>query len=185
MNVRGQAKVYYLYMMSDGEVSKNEKSLFNAICKELHLDTEQKKEIIKECEDIVIKERYRCIDVLRKNARESYVSGILDLDLDKCATEADKTTFIWNLINLGYADAYYTKVEQEIVNFLCEYWAINDSIYQEMIDVAETVVVLEKHREWIENEWDESEEKQHKLKSIKKDIKYVYSTISTTISEII
>ena len=32
MNYRGQAKLYYLYMMSDGEVSDGEKKLFDKIC---------------------------------------------------------------------------------------------------------------------------------------------------------
>lgn len=33
MNYRGQAKLYYLYMMSDGEVSDGEKKLFDKIAR--------------------------------------------------------------------------------------------------------------------------------------------------------
>lgn len=43
MNYREQAKLYYLYMMTDGDVTDGEKKLFNKICKELNLDTDDKK----------------------------------------------------------------------------------------------------------------------------------------------
>lgn len=48
MNYRGQAKLYYLYMMSDGEVSDGEKKLFDKICKELYLDADDKKQVKQE-----------------------------------------------------------------------------------------------------------------------------------------
>ena len=47
MNFRKQAKLYYLYMMSDGEVSDNENKIFDKICKELYLNAEDKKNIKK------------------------------------------------------------------------------------------------------------------------------------------
>ena len=47
-----EAKIYYLYMLSDGEASKKEKELFTTICKELYIDADEKKRIIKECEKI-------------------------------------------------------------------------------------------------------------------------------------
>ena len=39
-----------------------------------------------------------CIDVLEKNAEESYMYGALDLDLDKYVSDEDKAKIIWNLI---------------------------------------------------------------------------------------
>ena len=33
MNYRGQAKLYYLYMMADGEVSYSEEKIFDEICR--------------------------------------------------------------------------------------------------------------------------------------------------------
>lgn len=38
MSGREQAKLYYLYMMSDGEVSEKEENLFKEICRSLELD---------------------------------------------------------------------------------------------------------------------------------------------------
>ena len=73
--------------------------------------------------------------------------------------------------------------EKEVVDFLREYWEIPDSIYQEMIDVAETCLALEKHKLWIEGLPD-SDDKLEKTKQVKEDLKNVQNMILTTISEI-
>ena len=56
-------------------------------------------------------------------------------------------------------------------------------LYQEMIDVAETILSLEEYKIWIEENVEESKSKQAKLAKIKKDIKFVQNTIKETISE--
>lgn len=183
MNYRGQAKLYYLYMMSDGEVSDGEKKLFDKICKELYLDADDKKQVKQECNEISKEEKMTCIDVLEKNAEESYMYGALNLDLDKYVSDEDKAKIIWNLINLGYADTHFTIDEREVVDFLREHWKLPESLYQEMIDVAETCLALEKHKIWIEGLPDD-EYKLEKIKQVKKDIKQVQENILTTISEI-
>ena len=98
-------------------------------------------------------------------------------------SDEDKASILWNLINLGYADTYFTSDEREVVDFLREYWEMSDSLYQEMIDVAETCLALEKHKKWAE-ELPESDFKLEKIKRIKKDLKFTQETIKTTISEI-
>lgn len=182
MDYRGQAKLYYLYMMSDGDVSDGEKKLFDNICKELYLDVDEKKEIKQECNEIRKKVKMTCIEVVEKNAQESYMYGILDIDLDKYVLDEDAAKILWNLVNLGYADNHFTATEREVVNYLREYWEIPDSLYQEMIDVAETCLALEKHKLWIEGLPD-TDCKIEKIKQVNKDIKYVQKTILTTILE--
>lgn len=182
MNYRGQAKLYYLYMMSDGDVSDGEMKLFDNICKELYLDADDKKRIKQECKEISKEEKMTCIEVVEKNAEESYVYGTLDIDLDRFASDEDKAKILWNLVNLGYADSHFTIAEREVVEYLREYWEIPDSIYQEMIDVAETCLALEKHKLWIEGLPD-TDYKLEKIKQVKKDLKHVQETILTTISE--
>ncbi len=183
MNNRGQAKLYYLYMMSDGNVSANEKKLFGTICKELNLDADEKKNIIKECREIVNDKGMNCIEVLEKNAEDSYMYGPLDIDLNKYGTDEEKAKILWNLINLGYSDTHYFIDEREVVDYLREYWEIPESLYQEMIDVAETCLALEKHKQWVDT-LPESDYKAEKIKQIKKDIKFTQETIKTTLSEI-
>lgn len=183
MNCRGQAKLYYLYMMSDGDMSDREKKLFDKICKELYLDTDDKKRIKQECNEISKEEKMTCIEVVEKNAEESYTYGILDINLNKYVSDEDKAKILWNLVNLGYADSHFTITEREVVDFLREYWEIPDSLYQEMVDVAETCLALEKHKLWIEG-LPETDYKMEKIKQVKKDLKHVQKMILTTISEI-
>lgn len=183
MNYREQAKLYYLYMMSDGEVSDREKKLFDKICKELHFDADDKKSIKRECREISKEEKMSCIEVVKKNAEETYMYGVLEIDLDKNVSDEDKAKIIWNLVNLGYADLHFTSDEREVVDYLREYWEFSDSIYQEMIDVAETCLDLVKHKLWIEGLPD-TDYKLEKIKQVKKDIKFVQKTILTTITEI-
>lgn len=180
MNRRDQARLYYLYMSSDGEVSANEKKLFTSICKGLCVDTDDRNVIIKECK----KENLSCIEILKKNAEGEYSYGGFNLDLGRGVSNNDKAVIMWNLINLGYADTYYTNEEREIVDFLRKYWKIDDSLYCEMIDVAETILSLEKQKKWVEEVMPESELKKEKLKKIKTNIKFVQETIKTTLSEI-
>lgn len=183
MDSKGQAKLYYLYMMSDGVVSENEMKLFNKICEELYLSEDEKKNVIKECKKIRDYEDMTCIDVLEKNVEEAYIYGTLSIDLGSYIRDEDKAKVLWNLVNLGYADSYYTVDEREVVDFLKEYWEISDDLYQEMIDVAETCLALEKHKKWIESLPD-SDYKLKKIKQAKKDIKFAQYTIVATISEI-
>ncbi len=183
MNYKGQAKLYYLYMMADGTVSDGENRLFDEICKELYLNADDKKRIEQECREISNEEKMNCIEVVERNAEESYMSGVLDIDLNKYDSDINKAKILWNLVNLGYADSEFTIDEREIIDYLREYWEIPDSLYQEMIDVAETCLALEKHKQWIEGLPD-NDYKLEKKKQVKKDIKHVQETIFTTISEI-
>ncbi len=183
MNYRGQAKLYYLYMMSDGDVSDGEKKLFDKICKKLYLDADDKKRIKQECNEISKEEKMTCIDVVEENAEASHMNGILDIDLNKYVSDEDKAKILWNLINLGYSDSFFSINEREVVDFLREYWEIPDSLYQEMIDVAETCLALEKHKMWVDGLPD-TDYKLEKIKQVKKDLKHVQKMILTTISEI-
>ena len=46
-----KAMLYYLYMMSDGCVSYSEEKLFDEICKELRLETDEKNMVISKCNE--------------------------------------------------------------------------------------------------------------------------------------
>ena len=53
---------------------------------------------------------------------------------------SDLARIIWNLIKLGYADTVYSEEEKEIVNYLVDKWDISVEVYQEMIDIADTIL---------------------------------------------
>ena len=179
-----QAKLYYLFMMSDGDVSANEKKIFNSICKDLNVDNSDKKNVIKECEEIAKKEGLSCLEVLKKNIEDSHMYGTLDLDISNYESDSVKASVLWNLINLGYADTHFTIDERKVVDALREYWEMSKSLYQEMVDVAETILALEKYKTWVESTFTQDDAKSKKITQKKKDIKIVQDSIKTTISEL-
>lgn len=178
-----QAKLYYLYMLSDGEASEREKKLFTTICKNLNIDADEKKRIIKECEntpfDGIFDEIKKLAGVPVKEMKNR--SSLLSIRI--LGNSEDYATILWNLINLGYADTKYTYEEREIVDFLKEHWKVTEDLYQEMIDVAETCLALEKHKKWVDN-LEESDYKAEKMKQIKKDIKMAQDSIKLTLAEL-
>lgn len=179
-----EAKIYYLYMLSDGEASKKEKELFTTICKELYIDADEKKRIIKECEKIPSDGIFDEIKELAGDPVEETEKFALMASIRSVLSNlANRETILWNLINIGYADSKYTYEEREIVDFLKNHWKVAEDLYQEMIDVAETCLSLEEHRKWVEN-LEESAYKDEKIKQIKKDIKMAQDNIKLTLEEL-
>lgn len=164
MHQTDQAKLYCLYMTSDGQISEQERELFTEICKELGLNYSEKKQIIEECEAIPAEDKFDKIKEL--------IHG-----------PVDRETILWNLINLGYADTKYTYQERKIVEFLKSYWNVRDDLYEEMIDVAETCLALEEYKSWVEDH-EELDNKEEKINQIKKDINVSLKDIQTTLSEL-
>lgn len=181
---KDQAKLYYLYMLSDGEASDNEKKLFTTICKELSIDADEKKSIIKECENIPFDNIFDEIKGLAgEPVEEKNDIYKLAVALSMFGNADDYASILWNLINLGYADIKYTYEEREIVDFLRNHWKITEDLYQEMIDVAETCLALEEHKKWVES-LEDSSYKDEKMKQIKKDIKSAQDGIKITLAEL-
>ena len=135
-----EAKIYYLYMLSDGEASKKEKELFTTICKELYIDADEKKRIIKECEKIPSDGIFDEIKELAGDPVEETEKLALMASIRSVLSNlGNRETILWNLINLGYADSKYTYEEREIVDFLKNHWKVAEDLYEwlnaEKIDV--------------------------------------------------
>ena len=181
---KDQAKLYYLYMLSDGEASDNEKKLFTTICKELSIYADEKKSIIKECKNIPFDNIFDEIKGLAgEPVEEKNDIYKLAVALSMFGNADDYASILWNLINLGYADIKYTYEEREIVDFLRNHWKITEDLYQEMRDVAETCLALEEHKKWVES-LEDSSYKDEKMKQIKKDIKSAQDGIKITLAEL-
>lgn len=176
---RKEAMLYYLYMMSDGEVSSNEKALFNEICKKGKLDDYAKKEVIDRCNEIA-KTSKSSLDIIVDEKMDEQV-GRWWFGL---RSESTRAGIMWNLVNLGYADTYYSEEEKEIVKFLLEKWKIKTEVYQEMIDTADTMLALTKQKEWINSTFPEGSEKSKKKEKIDSEIDKLLSDIMLTIDEL-
>lgn len=173
-----EAMLYYLFMMSDGEVSGSEKKLFTKICKEMKMDAEERKAVIDNCEKSIeyYENAFDMItgeDIDDKVGRGSFGFGSKDA--------SELARIIWNLVDLGYADTDYSENEREIVNYLVEKWEIKTEVYQEMVDTAETILALVKQKEWLDSTFPEDSLRKKKIDS---EIKTMLSDIKLTIDEL-
>lgn len=186
MYSKGQAKLYYMYMMVDGEVSPSEEKLFDEICQKLNLNKNDQKEIITQCEAIKCDKNMDCVELIKRNSENGYISSFEDIyiGLDKYDSDSEKAAILWNLVNLGYADRCFSIKEKEVVDFLREYWEIKDSLYKEMIDVAETILALAKHKSWLSVNITDFNTRQSEIDVVENNIKNAQETIKTTIAEL-
>lgn len=201
-NKKKEAMLYYLYMMSDGEVSYSEKKMFDEICTELEIGSDEKEEAITEClelvtkpEDafyIIVNERLDFGERLDFSERLDNVSSIISsinrfnmrnwfsMQNDK----ASLSRIIWNLVNLGYADTVFSENEKEIIKYLLKKWEIGDEVYQEMIDTAETMLALTKQKEWLISKYNKNSERYYKEKKVDCEIQELLSDMKLTIAEL-
>lgn len=181
-----QAKLYYLFMMADGEVSAEEKKLFTTICKQLDISAEKKESIIKECENIKKSSEVTVLDVIKNNTKCAYktMDDYLPISRWGNTRRRDKATVFWNLINLGYKDGSYSEEEQKIVDFLRMFVEFDKNIILEMAEIAETMVALSKNMEWIGDTIQDESYKKELLKKSKKELKYLQESVNVLISEI-
>lgn len=140
-----EAKIYYLYMMSDGQVSHDEERIFDKLCKELEIDEDTKKAIVSECKKLVGSGKTIC-DIIQSEQLE-ISTGCKWFRNSRDSSVVSRV--IWNLVSLGYADTDYSEEEKKIVNYLINQWEIKPEVYQEMIDTADTILALTNQKEWV------------------------------------
>lgn len=174
-----EAMLYYLYMMSDGEASYSEKKIFNHICKELGLDEADKQSAILRCKEIAKDPEVASDAIMSEKLDEQVGQGWFGL---KDASTLAR--IIWNLVNLGYADTYYSEEEKKIVNHLLEKWKVNNEVYQEMVDTADTMLALTKQKEWVISTFPKGSERDKREKKIDSEINTMLSDIKLTIEEL-
>lgn len=181
-----QAKLYYLFMMADGEVSAEEKKLFTTICKQLDISAEKKKSIIKECENIKKSSEVTVLDVIKNNTKCAFktMDDYLPISRWGNARRKDKASVFWNLINLGYKDGAYSEEEQKIIEFLRTFVNFDKDVILEMAEIARAMVELSKHMEWIGMTIQDENNKKELLKKSKKELKYLQESVNVLISEI-
>ena len=176
-NWSAEPGLYYFYMMADGEVSSEEKKVFRKICRELEFDSDRKKSLMKMCERLVDEEP----DVL-----EIITEAEIDEKAGKrmwMGNHSSRERIIWNLINLGYSDSSYSEEEKKIVNYLVDKWSIDNEIYQEFIDTAETMLALTQQKEWIISTFPDGALQDEKKKKVDRALKQLQSDIKVTLAE--
>ncbi len=180
-NDEREAALYYLYMMADGRISYSEEQMFRTLCLELRIDERSRNEVIDYCLQI----REHTLDML------FVIMGVVIPASDDNrfvlprGTFSDYARMIWNLVNLGYADADYSEAEKEIVRYLMDKWKVPKVLYQEMIATADTMAALTKQRGWVLDTYAEGLERDEKLKRIDEAIDKLHRNIKISIQELV
>ena len=179
-NVRiEEATLYYLYMLSNGTVENKEKEVFDNLCKELNVDSEEKNEIINKCKTV--------FDA-QPNVLDIIVTEKYDEQVGKkwigMRSMSELAQVIWNLVRLGYADSMYSAEEKEIVNYLMDKWSIAPEVYQEFIDTAETLLSLKQYKSWISTAYTKKKIAEEKKKSIENEMQMLLDDVHLMINEL-
>lgn len=189
-------KVYYFFIMADGVVEEKEKQKFDKIVKTLEADEDEKKEAVNYCKaalfdgistDIIIKELKEVLDI--KDEEEDSESEIKMhfLTWGRSALEnfTERVKMMWNLVNLGYIDGKCTESEREILDFLAKSWKFDEVAYKELLDSAETMLALEKKKEWLKTTKASYDEIDTGIKNIDKKIKQLFKTVEISLNELV
>lgn len=177
-----EVMLYYLYMMADGDVPNNEKKIFNTICKDLKIDNDTKKSLIKKCRGLVDGADDILNIIIREKLDEEVGQvGVMFFHFRGVSSSA---RIIWNLLNLGYADSVFSDEEKKIVNYLIDKWSVNPEVYQEFVDTFDTILALEKQKEWIASTFPESSARNKRKRNIDTIIKQLHDDVKLTIDEL-
>ena len=172
-----EAMLYCLYMMSDGEITYSEEKLFNKICGELGMTTDDKIEAVSSCNEIADDP-----ESVKSFVRGDRFGELIEWKIDT-GNASNTARIIWNLINLGYADKQYSEEEKYIVSYLIKRWKVDEVIYREMVDTAETILSLEEQKEWLLKTFSSSE-RDKREKTIDIAIKKLFEDMKITIEEL-
>ena len=180
-----EAKLYYLYMMADGKVSQEEKKIFQRICMEFEIKADDRHAIIKEYEDLMEYEDlvFEAIEKLGGNTA-SYVSSTINRQWKAYVDAKRGARMIWNLVNIGYADSVYSPAEKKIVNYLVEKLEVKPEVYKEFIDIADTMLALNKQRQWIQMAYTQENVIVKKENQIDQEMKLLADQVELTIQEL-
>jgi uncharacterized tellurite resistance protein B-like protein len=146
-----QLKIYYLYMMADGQCTEDENDKFMSICESMDTEETATKEIISFCQEVVhstgsdnsSKVIHEITKLLDDQGSGFFLFGSINRD------KKTQAKVIWTLINLGYSDDRYSEPEQKVISFLVDYWKMDNTVLSDMTDTAETILALTKQKEWI------------------------------------
>ena len=135
-------KLYYLFMLADGEATENEEEQLAAIRDAMGITEGDIKKI---------KRSYEHLTVIPRGDYSDLVIG----EIDKMLTGEEKTWWdpinrnkrkqalvVWTLIDLGHADGDYSEPEKKVVAHLVNKWSFDKDMLATMLETAETMLTL-------------------------------------------
>ena len=135
--------IYICWLTVKFHIAKKKSSIKYAMT--LNIEADNKNSIIKQCKELAAGKSDIFSVIVREKIDEQAALGLFGLP----RSQASRARIIWNLINLGYADSSYSEPERKIVAYLVDKWALNEEIYREFMDIADTILALSQQREWV------------------------------------
>ncbi len=177
-------KLFYCFIMADGEKSDSEIKKFKSIAESLKWDTADAEQLRikygKYYDSFLTDDDFSWRSLIL-SARalaliiEKY-SGIIDNKVEAAST-------IWTLVNLAYSDEDYSTDEEIILTFCKTFLNVDDVLFSEMTDTAETMLMLEKKKEWFKQSGLSYDEISTQLNTINNQIESLASDIEFSVSE--
>lgn len=186
MNETEKAKLYYLFMISDGTISSKELSLYQEICTKMDLPSDFSQKIAYTYDHLTNSNNTNTDEIIKEIKEiipDNNFGSYLWFSYDSFKNKKTQTKLLWNLINLGFSDTYFSDSEKQIIDFLANYWEFNQDILNEMIDVAETMYALEDKKEWIKQTKWTYDQKEASIKKVDKALERLNENVKIIISE--
>ena len=147
-------------------------------------------EDLMEYEDLVFETIERLVEEKPKNTygslgnMASYASSVISHQWKEYVDAKHSARTIWNLVNIGYADSVYSPAEKKIVKYMVEKLEAKPEIYQEFVDIADTMLALNKQRQWIRMTYTREDVKAKKENQIDQEMKLLADNVELTIQEL-
>lgn len=183
---KAQLKIYYYFMLCDGQLSPEESNRLSTICKETGISQTDKDKLISGIEN---RQHYVALDGSVDtervfNAMKNLLKGNSDTSIIFSYNKRLQLSTMWNLIMLSKADGLVSDAEMEYISFLRDKWSIDEAVISEFFDTAETITMLSKKWEWVLLTGTSRQEIEQRQAAIDYDInrlsEYVQRTIETT-----
>ena len=167
MFYEAELNIYYLFTLVDGEATIEENGKFIQLCNQKEFDFANRTALIKECLDIVGDD-----DRLREEKIKKEIKNIVETYF----WLPDKQRILWNVVNLAFTDAELAPSEKRIIDFLAKQFEIPQEIYDDMFDVAQTMLALVNEEQRLKAFPDE--DNKEKIEAIKSKINDLYNYVT-------
>lgn len=178
-----QLKIIYLFMKADGECSREELQKFNEICQSKKITDEEKRSVVGYCE---------CLGLERDVDNSYYVikeiENILGKDYSSSPREGiDKIAeayLVWTLLNLAYADADFSEPERKVIDFVIDYFKMDEQLMEEFNDTIQTILRLTEQIDWIKTTNKQYDIVHKSITEYENNIKNLFHNIEVSILEV-
>lgn len=147
----------YLLMSVDGNVSAEEDNQFDELLKQSGF-SEAKNTVIGKAKDILssveaeMNDSQNWLEGLHKKYKSqlendcSNNSGyLLNFVLGNRRSKAEYKELLWAMVNMAMIDNDFSENEKKFIGCCCKDWNVEDSLLEEMIEIAKTLYSLYSH----------------------------------------